>query len=216
MRVKICGIRNETDLKAAAASGADSIGFLVGQIHSSQDFILPSTAARLAKLMSPYISPMLVTHFSDPDEVLELLTKSGIINVQLHAGATVEQVTAIREALPASSKLILGTHLKSEYDFVSMMDYYTLVDAFLLDSACPEQNKIGGTGKPHDWNLSAKFVKTCPIPVILAGGLNADNVSSAIQTVHPYGVDANSAMKTVDGVVCERHCTEFVLAARKA
>ncbi len=217
MRVKICGIRNEEDLKCVADSGADAAGFLVGQLHSSPDFILASTAARLCHALPPYVSPVIVTHLTDPEDILDLVVQTGITSIQLHGGSTPEQVMALRDMLPPGAKLILGTHLESERSFPALMDFYRLVDGILLDSCDPVHNRVGGTGMTHDWKLSAKFVSISPIPVILAGGLTPENVGEAIRTVGPYAVDVNTAMKREeDGSLSAEKCQKFVAAARSA
>ncbi len=72
------------------------------------------------------------------------------------------------------------------------------VDAILLDSGNPKLavKELGGTGRRHDWRLSRKIVETCGKPVFLAGGLNADNVRDAIETVQPFGLDLCSGVRT--------------------
>ena len=216
MKVKICGIRNEEDLAAAISSDADAVGFLVGQVHASADFILPSTARRLARIVPPYVVPFLVTHFTDPDTVADLVGKTGIANVQLHGGSTPEQVIDLRDRLPAGARLVLGTHFRSERDFLNVMEFYRLVDGILIDTLDEAANRVGGTGKTNDWNLAAQFVRQCPIPVILAGGLHAGNAAAAVAQVHPYALDANTGTKDRAGNTSAEYCRAFVRAARQA
>lgn len=214
MRIKICGIRNEQDMNAAVNAGANAIGFLVGQLHASTDFILPGTAARLVRMMPPCISPVIVTHFTDPAEVFDLVIRTGITTVQLHGGSTPEEVAKLRDMLPPAGKIILAVHLQTEEDFVFTKDYYRMVDAYLVDSIDPEAGKVGGTGMTNDWGLARKFVEITPHPVILAGGLCGDNAADAIRTVQPYGLDANSRLKNENGDVDADKCAAFVQAAR--
>ena len=214
MRIKICGIRNEQDLNTAVKAGASAVGFLVGQLHASQHFVLPGTAARLVRLLPPFVSPVLVTHFTDPAEVFDLVIRTGITTVQLHGGSTPEEVAALRDMLPPAGKIILAVHLQSEDDFVNTKDYYRKVDAFLIDSIDLEAGKVGGTGLTNDWALARKFVDETPYPVILAGGLCADNAADAIRTVQPYGLDANSRLKDAEGNVDAEKSLAFVKAAQ--
>ena len=217
MRAKICGIRTEEDLKAAAESGADAIGFLLGQVHPSKDFILPGTAARLVRSLPPWISPVIVTHLTEPEEILELSDRTGITTLQLHGGSTPGEVQKVRDALPPSGKVIVTIHLTPDTDFVVFKDYYPLADAFLIDSFDEKTGRVGGTGKTNDWSLAAKFVSESPIPVILAGGLNPENAADAIRTVHPYGLDANSGLKNREtGAMDPVRCRDFVNAIRNA
>jgi phosphoribosylanthranilate isomerase len=74
------------------------------------------------------------------------------------------------------------------------------VDGFVLDSVNVATDQVGGTGKTHDWSVSREIVTRYPdIPIILAGGLNSENVRSAIEQVRPFGVDVNSGTKAPDG-----------------
>ena len=217
MRVKICGIRTEEDLKAAVESGADAIGFLLGQVHPSRDFILPGTAARLVRALPPWVSPVIVTHLTEPDEILELSDRTGITTIQLHGGSSPSEAQKVRDALPPSGKIIVTLHLDRETDFVVFKDYYPAADAFLIDSYDEATGRVGGTGKTNDWELAAKFVAESPLPVILAGGLNPENAADAIRTVRPYGLDANSGLKNKEtGAIDPIRCRDFVTAIRNA
>jgi len=217
MRVKICGIRTEEDLKAAVESGADAIGFLLGQVHPSRDFILPGTAARLVRALPPWVSPVIVTHLTEPDEILELSDRTGITTIQLHGGSSPSEAQKVRDALPPSGKIIVTFHLDRETDFVVFKDYYPAADAFLIDSYDEATGRVGGTGKTNDWELAAKFVAESPLPVILAGGLNPENAADAIRTVRPYGLDANSGLKNKEtDAIDPIRCRDFVTAIRNA
>lgn len=217
MRVKICGIRTEEDLKAAVESGADAIGFLLGQVHPSRDFILPGTAARLVRALPPWVSPVIVTHLTEPDEILELSDRTGITTIQLHGGSSPSEAQKVRDALPPSGKVIVTLHLDRETDFVVFKDYYPAADAFLIDSYDEATGRVGGTGKTNDWELAAKFTAESPLPVFLAGGLNPENAADAIRTVRPYGLDANSGLKNREtGAIDPIRCRDFVTASRNA
>ncbi|MBO4492710.1 MAG: phosphoribosylanthranilate isomerase [Lentisphaeria bacterium] len=217
MRAKICGIRTEEDLKAAVESGADAVGFLLGQVHPSKDFILPGTAARLVRALPPWITPVIVTHLTEPDEILELSDRTGITTLQLHGGSSPSEVQRVRDGLPPAGKVIVTIHPDSETDFVIFKDYYSLADAFLIDSFDRTTGRVGGTGKTNDWSLAAKFVGESPLPVILAGGLTPENAAEAIRTVRPYGLDANSGLKNKEtGAVDPIRCKDFVAAVRNA
>ena len=215
-RVKICGIRNESDLDCAVRAGADAVGFLTGRIHVSEHLISASAAARLAKACPPFVQPVLVTHFTDPGEIAELAEITGIRTIQLHGGSSPEQIAALRGRLPPASKLIAAVHLTAEKQLPGLMAYFPSADAILLDSVLPEQNRVGGTGIPCDWELAARFAASSPLPVILAGGLAADNVAAAIVKVRPFAVDANSRLKNDLGEVDFERCRAFCRAAADA
>lgn len=217
MRVKVCGIRNENELETAIRAGADAVGFLVGQRYASESFILPETAARLASLIPPFITPVLVTHLTEPEEIIELIDMTMITTIQLHGGSTPEQLPLLKEYLGNTGRLIVAQHIGDLPDEkvpdVSAFNEYA--DAFLLDSQDLQAKKVGGTGKTHNWLISAEFVNKTEKPVILAGGLNPENVADAIRTVHPFAVDANTALRPF-GELDLKICEAFVQNARNA
>ena len=217
MRVKICGIKNETELETAVNAGADAVGFLVGQRFPSQDFILPEKAARMTAMLPPFVTPVLVTHLTDPREILEITEKTGITTLQLHGGSTPEQLPPLRNYLGNGVKLILTLRVGNLPGEVSPdpAPFELPADAFLLDSFDPATGKVGGTGKTHNWQNSAKTVASVHRPVILAGGLNPDNVAEAIRIVRPFAVDANSALRPF-GILDGKIASAFVQNALHA
>ncbi len=217
MRVKICGIKVDEDINVLVKANADAAGFLVGQLYASKDFILPSTAARLAKKIPPYITPVLVTQLIHAESILELVLRSGITTVQLHGRISVDEVKNLRESMSDLNRIILATYMNYPDATVDLSEYYPLIDAIILDTYNRETGEAGGTGLTHDWKKSREFVDQCPLPVILAGGLTPENVGEAIGVVRPYGVDANTSLKnTEDGTRDLKLCCDYVKNARSA
>ena len=217
MRIKICGIRNDSDLKAALSASPDAVGFLVGQAHPSPDFILACTARRLARALPPFVQPWLVTHFSKPEEILELANAAAIYNIQLHGESTPEEVSSIRDALPPCAKLVRAVHPEPQDSFFEYADFAPFIDAYLIDTLNPKTGQVGGTGLVGNWNRAARFVQESPVPVILAGGLTPANVARAIERVRPFAVDVNTGVKTpADRVESDALCRAFVKTARLA
>ena len=217
MKIKICGIRNENDLRAALTASPDAVGFLVGQVHPSPDFILACTARRLARLLPPFVQPWLVTHYSRPEDVLELAEAAAIHNIQLHGDSTPDQVSAIRDALPPCAKLVKAVHPEPRNPFSEYIEFLPFIDAFLIDTLNPKTGQVGGTGLVGNWTLAAQFVQESPVPVILAGGLTPANVARAIERVRPYAVDVNTGVKaTADRSESPLLCRAFAKAARQA
>ena len=217
MRIKICGIRNETDLAAALSASPDAVGFLVGQVHPSPDFILACTARRLARSLPPFVQPWLVTHLSAPDEILDLADAAAVCNIQLHGESTPEEVSAIRDALPPCAKLIRAVHPEPQDAFYEYADFVPFIDAFLIDTLNPKTGQVGGTGLTGNWTRAARFVQESPIPVILAGGLTPANIARAVTRVRPYAVDVNTGVKDpADRSESAPLCRAFANAARLA
>lgn len=217
-RVKICAIQDEKELESAVEAGADAVGFLVGQRFPSGDFILPERAGRLAAMLPPFVSPVLVTHLTDPQEIIELIDRTMITTVQLHGGSTPEQIAPVREYLDTMGRIIVamhvGAHLPGE-ELFHASSYEESADAFLLDTYDPDSGKVGGTGKTHNWKVSADFARSSGKKTILAGGLNVENVANAIRNVRPFAVDVNSSLR-LQGSLDPKRARAFVRAAHDA
>ena len=217
MKIKICGIRNETDLAAALSASPDAVGFLVGQVHPSPDFILACTARRLARSLPPFVQPWLVTHLSRPEDILDLADAAAVCNIQLHGESTPVEVSAIRDALPPCAKLVRAVHPEPQDSFSEYADYAPFIDAYLIDTLNPKTGQVGGTGLVGNWTRAARFVQESTVPVILAGGLTPANVARAIERVRPYAVDVNTGVKTpAERSESAALCRAFVKAARLA
>lgn len=215
MKVKICGLRTEEDVDNAIYAGADALGFLVGQLHTSSDFILPSTARRFAARLPVFVTPVLVTHLTDPQEIIELIECTDITTVQLHGGTTPEELALLKEHAGSDIKFITAIHIVDREGPTPIPGpYCPYTDAFLLDSFNAAEGRVGGTGRTHDWNISAQLVQESPRPVILAGGLSPENIEEAVRTVRPYGVDANSRLKTPEGALDKNRAKAFVSLAK--
>jgi phosphoribosylanthranilate isomerase len=120
---------------------------------------------------------------------------------------------ALRAELPGV-RIVQVIHVTGEESVDEALNVAAGVDALLLDSGNPRLavKELGGTGRRHDWALSRRIVDASPVPVYLAGGLNAGNVREAVETVRPYGVDVCSGVRT-DGRLDEAKLAAFMTAA---
>ena len=216
MYVKICGIRRHEDALIAAELGADAIGLLVGQRHNSPDFISAAVAREISRTLPPSVEAVLVTHITEVDEIERLLLQSGITTVQLHSEITADSIANLRTRFP-DLKVLKSVHVISADSVADPEAFRKVVDGFVLDTINVATDQVGGTGTTHDWSISQKIVTRYPeIPIILAGGLNSGNVRSAIEYVHPFGVDVNSGTKGSDGFKDARKMREFILEAKRS
>jgi phosphoribosylanthranilate isomerase len=214
MYVKICGIRRHEDALIAAELGADAIGLLVGQRHNSPDFISAAVARDISRALPPSVEAVLVTHIEEIDELERLLEQSGITTVQLHSEIAPNSVERLRGRLPYV-KIFKSVSIISADSVAYPEAFEKLVDGFVLDSINVATGQLGGTGRTHDWSVSRQIVmRYLEIPIILAGGLNSENVRSAIEYVHPFGVDVNSGTKAPDGFKDARKMEEFIVQAK--
>jgi phosphoribosylanthranilate isomerase len=159
-----------------------------------------------------------ITYLEDAAETLALCRFLGVGGVQLHGHMPLSQVRTLREAAPGLfviKSLVVGT--KPEADILAeALAHAPLVNAFLTDSFDPASGATGATGRVHDWAVSARLARALPRPLILAGGLGAENVERAVLAVHPAGVDAHTGLEDARGLKDEALVRRFVAGARRA
>jgi phosphoribosylanthranilate isomerase len=207
--------RTQEDALIAAELGADAIGLLVGQKHNSPDFVSATVARDISRALPPSVEAVLVTHVEDVDELERLWQESEITTIQLHSEIALSSVKSLRGRLP-HLKIFKSVNIISADSVAYPEAFAQLVDCFVLDSINLATNQVGGTGKTHDWSVSRQIVMRYPeVPIILAGGLNSENVRSAIEYVHPFGVDVNSGTKAADGFKDPRKMEAFIAQAKR-
>ena len=213
LRVKICGITSLAEAQLVARCGADAIGFLVGQRHRAADFLAPDTAREIVLKLPPFITPVLVTHFENPEEVLSIAEKIPCPVLQLHSDLTPAALKKMRDLL--SPKKIIGkVSVQGESALTRAREIEGVVDAIILDSIDPSTGRVGGTGLVHDWSLSSRIVTASKVPVILAGGLKPENVGEAVRRVRPWAVDVNSGVEDIDRRKDEERVRRFIESAK--
>jgi len=157
-----------------------------------------------------------------PQRVAEMAVQVGLTGVQLHGDEPAHEIPEFRRALGhrriikslQARQLLMagyGTVLMEEF-----LQHTESLDAILLDSGSPEAR--GGTGKPFDWQLAVPLVTRirADMPVIIAGGLNPENVGEAIRLFEPWGVDVVSGVETEVGKKDEAKLRAFTAAVRAA
>lgn len=195
MRAKICGINTWENARIALDCGADALGFLVGITHLAEDKIEVEDAKKIIDKLPPFVSTVAVTHLQDPKKIVEMCKYLGATTLQIHDYISPEEVAFCKEELKLV-KIIKAVHVLDgdKQGTIDMAHSFEKVaDALLLDSRTAE--RLGGTGKTHDWNISKEIVEQLNIPVMLAGGLTDQNVYDAVKKVRPYAVDVNSGVE---------------------
>jgi phosphoribosylanthranilate isomerase len=194
--IKVCGIQNAEEAAGAIAAGANTLGFLMGLTHLAEDKISPEKATAIVRELPEHIRSVMVTHLLDENDIGAMAREVGVKAVQIHDDLPVDRVRKLRLILP-NVELIKAIHVTGADALVKAHEYAESVDMLLLDSRT--KTRLGGTGQTHDWNISREIVRAVNIPVILAGGLNPQNVAEAIKSVDPAGIDANSGLEKKDG-----------------
>lgn len=195
-RVKICCISSVEEALLAIQYGADALG-LVGNMPSGPGVIDNELIATINKNIPPPISTFLLTSETEADKIIAHHQKANTSTIQIVDRVELSTYETIRKALP-SIKLVQVVHVIDEKSITEALKVSKYVDAILLDSGNPNLaiKELGGTGRTHNWGISRKIREAIEIPIFLAGGLNAQNVSMAIEQVEPFGVDLCSSVRT--------------------
>ena len=199
-RIKICGITREEDARAAIEFGADAVGFVLEPSSPRYVGDDPDALAFVGKL-PPFVTKVAVyghTHTQHEQQHCCFDAMQFVTN-PCATGGGLSHFKVLRVSGPEV--------------FDEALEWQDRAQAFLLDSSHPSQ--FGGLGLPVDWELAAEFRERSPLPVILAGGLNQDNVAEAIERVRPYAVDVSSGVEASPGVKDHAKLEAFVLAVRR-
>lgn len=203
VKIKICGITNLDDAKAAADCGADALGFVF--YRKSPRAVEPKKAASIiAKL--PAFTTAVGVFVNERREAIEKICQStGIDVIQLHGDESPEACRLFR-------RVIKGIRVKSLESLEPLKRYEGLVSAFLLDTYDPQI--LGGTGQVFNWDIAIE-AKTFG-RIILAGGLTPDNISEAIRRAKPYAVDVSSGVELEKGKKDHQKMRLFIERAKGA
>ncbi|HOX36719.1 MAG TPA: phosphoribosylanthranilate isomerase [Candidatus Brocadiia bacterium] len=202
-RVKICGITNPRDALAAVRAGADALGFVF--YPPSGRHIPPESAKPIIELLPPFVSSVGLFVDADSSDVLRIASELRLDYVQLHGRETPAFLDKLR-----ALRIIKAFRIAGPEDVRKMAAYRA--DGYLLDAFAPGLQ--GGTGQTFDWSLLSEAPQVGPI--ILAGGLNPDNVAEAIQRTRPYAVDVSSGVEDAPGVKNRELMERFVYEAKNA
>ena len=195
-RVKICCMASVEEARICAAHGVDLVG-LVGPMPSGAGVITPGKCREISDAACAWVTPVLLTSSETAQDVRSDVEDANVRAVQLvrHVEPSVHRELAL--TLPHVRRFqVIHVEDGSALDLIEV--YAGLADAFLLDSGRPSAAELGGTGRVHDWDISAEFVRRSPVPVFLAGGLKPSNVAGAMQRVRPFGLDICSGVRTAE------------------
>lgn len=198
VRTKICCIMNQDELALAVSHGAAAVGF-VSNMPNGPGVISEDRIAELVRATPYPVWSEVLTSLTELPELLAQYKRLKPAALQLCQPLAPGVLVELRESLPGVT-LIHVVHVSDRSAIDEAKVYAPLVDALLLDSGTTEgpAPQLGGTGLTHDWALDAEIVQKVQVPVFLAGGLNPENVHSAITTVQPFGIDVCSGVRTND------------------
>jgi phosphoribosylanthranilate isomerase len=185
MKVKICGITNIDDALYAEELGADALGFIF--VKSSSRYIAPKAARKIIQELPPFVVPVGIFADMAYNDILEIIDQTSIGCVQLHGEETPKQL--VKYPVPVYKSFRVDSNFNPE-----ILRRYK-GSAYLLDTKI--HGELGGTSQTFDWEIAIKAKEYGRI--ILAGGLNPENVLEAIQKIQPYAIDVNSGVESAPG-----------------
>jgi phosphoribosylanthranilate isomerase len=178
----------------AVAAGADAIG-LVAEMPSGLGPVADGAIAAIADTVPPPVAIFLLTSRLTAQSIAAHIAFCRTNTVQIVSHIDPAEHDKLGRMMPHIRRCQV-IHVEDDNALKLIADYAPRVHCFLLDSGRPSAAELGGTGRVHDWTISAEFVRRSPVPVFLAGGLNPENVADAIAQVRPYGLDLCSGLRS--------------------
>ncbi|MHB1004756.1 MAG: phosphoribosylanthranilate isomerase [Chloroflexota bacterium] len=214
-RIKICCIASLDEAWLAIHGGASALG-LVSAMPSGPGVISEGLIAEIAPRIPPPIATFLLTCAEDVDTIVAQQRRCRTNTLQIVDRLRRGSYQDLRDALPGIS-FVQVIHVLDEESLAEARLVARFVDALLLDSGNQKLpvKELGGTGRTHDWRISRRIREAVDIPVFLAGGLNPDNVATAIAEVGPFGVDVCNGVRK-DGNLDAERLARFVAAVNGA
>ncbi len=202
-RVKICGITREQDARIAVASGVDAIGLVF--YPRSPRCVRVEQAQKIARAVAPFVSLVGLFVNAAPADIRAVTAAVPLALLQFHGQE--KNADCNQFGLP----FIKSIPMKRETDLSSEMSQFPDASGFLLDTYQPDTH--GGGGKVFNWALVPVMHE---VPLILAGGLTAENVARAISTVRPYAVDVSSGVESAGGIKSADKILAFMTGVQKS
>lgn len=186
IQVKICGITNTEDALMASQCGAAALGFIF--YPPSPRYIKPEDAKKIINVLPEKVVKVGVFVNEQPENIKQVVQSCALDMIQLHGDESPEDCRQFPKSM-----IIKAVELKNNDDINRAWTYH--VNALLVDTRHAEL--YGGTGKTSNWNLAGRLKDKKPL--ILSGGLNAENIADALKTVAPNALDINSGVEASPG-----------------
>jgi phosphoribosylanthranilate isomerase len=213
MWIKICANTNIEDAQLAASAGADAVGFVFAES-------VRRVTAEQVRAITPHLPAAVGKYgvFVDAgvEEIAATIKECGLTGVQLHASQDAALARKLRERFPINLGIVCVIHYGADLaERLHEAQRDDAIDAVLVDSRTA--TLLGGTGQRFDWQQArGKFSRAAHLPLIVAGGLNPDNVAEAVETLRPWGVDVATGVEVSPGKKDPAKMRAFIENARIA
>lgn len=203
-RIKFCGITRDKDAQAAVALGVDALGFVL--VPASPRYLAADRAAAIRRKLPPFVTTVALFKDQDSGFVQQAIDDLSPDLLQFHGDEDPRFCASF--GLPYMKAVAMGDGRGQS--LLTQSRRYAGATALLLDSH--SQGGMGGRGETFDWSA----VRPVKKPLVLAGGLNADNVARAVKFLRPYAVDVSSGIESKPGVKDPEKMRAFVNAVLRA
>ena len=200
-RVKVCGITSPADAGLATTAGADAIGMVF--YTKSPRHISISAAKEITSVMPPFTSTVGLFVNSSQQDVSTVLADVPLDLLQFHGDEDESFCSSFNRPY------IKAVRVKPETNLMQLCSQYPSARGILLDSY--KKGIPGGTGEIFDWNM---IPADLPLPIVLAGGLDASNVAAAVSIVQPWAVDVSSGVEISPGNKDRQKIEQFIQAVK--
>jgi phosphoribosylanthranilate isomerase len=215
--IQVAGVIDQAEADVIVEEGADWLGFAL-RLPAKNEDLSETDAAAIIKEIQPEHKGVIITYLTDADEIKGFCAGMGVGAIQLHCDVVPAELRKLRDIAP---ELYILKSLVVKADNIDELakiveDSAEWVDMFITDSFDPATGAKGATGLVHDWGISAELVRVSPRPLMLAGGLNPENVADAIAMVRPAAVDAHTGLEDATGRKDRLKVRKFVEESRRA
>ena len=202
-RIKICGITRQEDADVAVAAGADALGFVF--YAPSPRNVSVEQASEVIRGLPAFVTSTALFVNAEPEFVQRVIDETGIDLLQFHGDEDVAYCEQF------SRPYMKAIRMKPEVDVAAECQRYSSASAVLLDAYRP--GVPGGTGESFDWDRIPAEVRSS---IVLAGGLNPDNIRRAVETVCPFAVDVSGGVEASKGIKDKEKVEKFTQEVNRA
>ena len=213
VKVKICGLMEPEDVEETCKAGADMIGVIIDA--PGRRSVTPQRAIDLFAVVPKSVLKVAVIVNKSVDDAIRIVHELNPDYLQTHSSMSAAELKEIKDATGVKIMAVVGVPQKLENPREIMaraLEISKVADFVLVDT--DHKGAAGGTGLVHDWNVSRAICETIDRPLILAGGLNPNNVLAAIEFVKPYGVDVASGVESRIGKKDQNLVKKFIQASK--
>jgi phosphoribosylanthranilate isomerase len=217
MMIQVAGVHDWNEAQLILNAGATHLGFPL-RLPVNREDCTESEARDIIARMPDASRAVLITYMNEAQEIIDFCRLLQVTMVQLHGEISLgclQQLKTMRPEIRIIKSLVVGKFSEDQL-LQAIQAQQAFVDFFITDTFNPKTGASGATGLTHDWSLGQRLVAASSKPVIIAGGLNRDNVAQAVTHMRPYGVDVHSGVEGPDGRKRIDLVTDFCARAKVA